>query len=45
VRDWPGIWLTSALIAAIGLAIFAAAFPRTTPPRDEEPIREKVAAE
>jgi hypothetical protein len=28
-RDWPGVWLTSAAIAAIALAIFAAAFPRT----------------
>ncbi|MBW3597477.1 MAG: MFS transporter [Planctomycetes bacterium] len=28
VRDWPGIWLTSALIAAAALVLFATAFPR-----------------
>jgi MFS family permease len=28
-RDWPGVWLTCAIIAAVALAIFAAAFPRT----------------
>jgi nucleoside transporter len=35
VRDWPGIWLTCAMIAAIALVIFAAAFPRT-PAADEQ---------
>jgi MFS family permease len=28
MRDWPGIWLSCAAIAAVGLAIFVAAFPR-----------------
>jgi MFS family permease len=28
-RDWPGLWLTCAAIAAVALAIFAVAFPRT----------------
>jgi nucleoside transporter len=28
-RDWPGVWLSCAAIAALGLAIFAIAFPRT----------------
>lgn len=31
VRDWPGIWLSSAAIAAAALAIFSLAFPRTSP--------------
>jgi nucleoside transporter len=34
VRDWPGIWLTCAVIAAVAWMIFAAAFPRT--PATEE---------
>jgi nucleoside transporter len=40
VRDWPGIWLTSAGIAALALILFAAAFPRRAAMRetkDEEP--------
>ncbi len=28
VRDWPGVWLSSAAIAALALVIFAVAFPR-----------------
>jgi nucleoside transporter len=28
IRDWPGIWLSCAAIAAVALVIFAVAFPR-----------------
>jgi nucleoside transporter len=28
LRDWPGIWLSCAAIAAVALFLFAAAFPR-----------------
>jgi preprotein translocase subunit Sec61beta len=30
LRDWPGIWLSSAAIAAVAFLIFAVAFPRQT---------------
>lgn len=35
LRDWPGIWLSSAAIAAVAFLIFAVAFPRqASEPRD-----------
>jgi MFS family permease len=31
LRDWPGIWLSCAVIAGLALVIFTAAFPRGVP--------------
>ncbi|MEX1097002.1 MAG: MFS transporter [Planctomycetales bacterium] len=36
VRDWPGIWFSGAIVAAIAVAGLAAAFPRD-PPREAGP--------
>ncbi|HUG94120.1 MAG TPA: MFS transporter [Planctomycetaceae bacterium] len=39
IRDWPGIWLSSAAISAVALAAFALCFPK---PRTDQDIGEPV---
>ncbi len=36
VADWPGIWLTGALMAAIALAGFILLFPKQNPPDESD---------
>jgi MFS family permease len=39
LRDWPGVWLSCAAIAAVALVIFTAAFPRTPAAKTEAEAR------